>query len=255
MLLPRIIPCLLLKGRGLVKGVRFKNHVYVGDPINTVEIFNTKEVDELLFLDITATHEKRIPSLELIQQLADECLMPFSVGGGIRSIQHIRDILSQGAEKVCINTAAVENPGLIQEASKYFGSQSIIVSIDFKQNRRNQYELYIRCGKKRVRQLEMLSFIQQMEELGVGEILLNSIDRDGTMSGYDLELIQTVSDQVKVPLIALGGAWTDQELKDGIEVGGASAVAAGSKFVFHGERRAVLINYPDHNALIEIRGN
>ncbi|MBF0239911.1 MAG: imidazole glycerol phosphate synthase subunit HisF [SAR324 cluster bacterium] len=254
MLLPRVIPCLLLKKNGLVKGIQFKNHTYIGDPINAVEIFNTKEVDELFFLDITATQENRIPSLELIGQLADECLMPFSVGGGIQTIEHIKDILNHGAEKVCINTVAMKNPEFIHQASRYFGSQSIVVSVDYKKNWRGNNQLYLASGTRKNGNISLLDCVKNLEQSGVGEILLNSIDRDGTMNGYDLETLTQVCGHVTVPVIAMGGAWSNQHLKDGITAG-ASAVAAGSKFVFHGARRAVLINYPDEMELIEIRGS
>lgn len=243
MILPRIIPCLLLRGRGLVKGVKFKDHTYVGDPINAIKIFNEKEVDELIFLDITATAGQRIPPLDLVQTIADQCLMPFAVGGGITSVQHVRDILSKGAEKVCLNTAAVEHPELITAASETFGAQAVVVSIDFKKNWRGKYETYIRCGSKPVGR-DPVDLAAEMEALGAGEILLNGIDRDGTGSGYEIEIIRQVSEAVHIPVIACGGAGGKEDLAAGLRDGHASAVAAGSLFVFHGRRRAVLINFP-----------
>lgn len=253
MLLPRIIPCLLLKGKGLVKGVQFTNHRYIGDPINAVQLFNTMEVDELLFLDIAATQEKRIPDLELIQKIADQCLMPFGVGGGIQNVTQIRDILSSGAEKVCLNTSALENPDVIKEASEIFGRQSIVVSIDIKKNNAETYDVYTHCGTK-IFSHDLKNVIQLVEEKGAGEILLNSIDRDGTMQGYDLDIIRKIEENSTIPIIACGGAGSISDLRDGIMEGHASAVAAGSMFVFHGPRRAVLISYPSHKELQEIRG-
>lgn len=243
MILPRIIPCLLLKGKGLVKGVNFKDHTYVGDPINAIRIFNEKEVDELIFLDITATAEKRIPPLDLIQTIADQCLMPFAVGGGITTVQQARDILSRGAEKVCINTSVIDRPEVITQISGIFGTQAVVVSIDFKRNWRGRYETYIRCGSKSASR-HPIDLAQEMEAIGAGEIMLNAIDRDGTQSGYDIDLIKQVSEAVSVPVIACGGAGSKEDLAAGLKSGQASAVAAGSLFVFHGRRRAVLINFP-----------
>lgn len=243
MILPRIIPCLLLKGKGLVKGVKFKDHTYVGDPINAIKIFNEKEVDELIFLDITATRENRIPPLSLIQTIADWCLMPFAVGGGITTIQHIRDILSHGAEKVCLNTSTIEKPTLITEASDTFGAQSIVVSIDFKRNWRKRYDTCVRCGTRSVGR-HPVELAVELEKLGAGEILMNSIERDGTQSGYDIDMIRQISDAVSIPVITCGGGGTDDDFVVALKEGHASAVAAGSRFVFHGRRRAVLINFP-----------
>jgi cyclase len=253
LLRPRVIPCLLLRGEGLEKGVRFKNYKYVGDPINAVRIFSEKEVDELLFLDIFATRENRIPLPDFIQRIADESFMPFGVGGGIRTVQDIRRLLSAGAEKVSINTAAVENPPLIKEASEVFGSQSIVVSIDAKQGWSGSYRVYTRAGTNRTK-LDPVSWALQVEDLGAGEILLNSIDRDGTMKGYDLDLIKSVTDAVNIPVIACGGAGKAQDLGDAIRIGGAAAAAAGSLFVFHGPKRAVLINFPSSEELESFLG-
>jgi cyclase len=253
MLLPRVIPVLLLSGKGLVKGIQFGRHSYIGDPINTVQIFNAKEVDELIFLDITATREGRIPSLEMIQRIADQCLMPFSVGGGIKTIKDFRDILSAGAEKVCINTAAMEDPAIIRQAADNFGRQSIIVSIDVQPDKNGVYSVYSRCGTKKTG-ADVVAAAMQIEKQGAGEIMLNSIDRDGTMTGYDLPLLQQVCKCVSIPVIACGGAGSLKHMQEGINTGGASAAAAGSFFVFHGNRRAVLISYPSKLELIEIRG-
>jgi len=253
MLNKRVIPCLLLKGDGLVKTIHFKNPVYVGDPINAIRIFNEKEVDELIFLDITATKEGKKPNMNLISRFVDECFMPLSVGGGIRNLNDVREILKIGVEKVSINTYAMENTYFIKEISNNFGSQSIIVSIDVKKQRDGTYEVFTNCGTK-ASGLNPVSWAQKMEEMGAGEIFLNSIDMDGTMKGYDIELIKSVSEAVNIPVIVCGGAGKLQDFKDAIEIGQASAVAAGSFFIFHGERRAVLINYPSKEELKNIVG-
>ena len=253
MIRPRIIPCLLLRGTGLVKGVRFKNHRYVGDPINAVKIFNDKEVDELVFLDITATREGRRISAELAQQIADECYMPFAVGGGITSVAEIRQLLSAGAEKVVINSGLLERPSLIREASGVFGNQSIVVAIDVKKRWTGSYEVYSHAGSRR-RKLGPTEWAKQAEELGAGELFLTSIDRDGTWEGYDLDLVRSVASAVSIPVIACGGAGCLQHLIDAAHLGNASAASAGSFFVFHGRRRAVLISFPTKQELDEAFG-
>jgi len=240
--MPRIIPCLLLKGDGLVKGVKFKNYTYIGDPLNAVKIFNDKKVDELFFMDITASAEGRIPRLDLIRDIADECYMPFGVGGGICSIQQIKEIIEAGAEKVSINSAAIENPKLIKEAAAIFGNQSIVVSIDVKKNWRGKYVVMSHSGTKKSK-LELINWVKQVEDLGAGEIIINSIANDGMMEGYDLELIRAVSKAVSLPVIAAGGAANMNHFAEAVSAG-ASAVSAGSMFVFTGRHRAVLINYP-----------
>lgn len=243
MLRPRIIPTLLLRNQGLVKGIKFKDYRYVGDPMNAVKIFNDKEVDELLFLDITATMEKRGIDLELVQKIADECYMPFSVGGGIRTIEEMRDILSAGAEKISINTSAVNEPSLISKAADVFGSQSVILSVDFKKTWLGKYKVFTHSGTVKT-SLDPLEWAKKAASLGSGEIYLNSIDRDGTMEGYDLDFIKAVSRAVKIPVIAAGGAGNLEDFSKAIHQAGAAAVSAGSLFVFHGKRRAVLISYP-----------
>lgn len=249
MLATRVIPCLLLKDRGLVKTVKFKDPTYVGDPINAVKIFNEKEVDELVFLDITATIEQRPPRLKVISEIASECFMPLCYGGGVRNVEDIREIFKLGVEKVSINSCAVENPFFIREAADIFGSQSIIVSIDFKRSFLGKYEVYIHGGRKATR-LDPVEFAVRMQEMGSGELFLNSIDRDGTMLGYDLDLIKRVTGAVNIPVIASGGAGKMRDFSNAVSAG-ASAVAAGSMFVFHGKHRAVLINYPSYDELRE----
>jgi cyclase len=253
MLLPRIIPLLLLSGKGLVKGIQFKNHKYVGDPINAVQIFNTKQVDELIFLDITATKENRIPPIDLIQKIADQCLMPFGVGGGIKSLEDARSILNSGAEKVVLNTYALKNPELINDISNTFGNQSVVVSLDIKKNIFGKYITTTNCGTKSFN-LNISEALTLIESAGAGEVLINNIDRDGTCQGYDCEILREVSESISIPVIASGGAWDLKHLQDGLIQGKASAVAAGSMFVLHGKRKAVLISYPDKDELVQIRG-
>ena len=251
MLRPRVIPCLLLKNNGLVKTVKFKDPTYVGDPINAVKIFNDKEVDELLFLDITATREERKPNFKLLTDIASECFMPFAYGGGIRDLGDMRELFHLGVEKVVVNSHALESPSFIRQAVDLFGSQSIVISIDVKKNLFGKYELFIhRTGKTAKR--DPFLFLQEMQEAGAGEIFLNSVDRDGTMQGYDLDLIKRVTGASSIPVIASGGAGTVYDIVNAVKGGGASAAAAGSMFVFHGVHKAVLITYPSQDELRSI---
>jgi len=242
MLRTRVIPCLLLKGRGLVKTVKFKNPKYLGDPINVVKIFNDKEVDELVFLDITATVENKRPPFSLLENIASECFMPLGYGGGIRTLDDVKTILGLGIEKIAINTYAVENPSFVTEAADFAGSQSVVVSIDVKKNSLGKYEVFTHGGRKATG-LDPVKFAVEMEKIGAGELFLNSIDRDGTMQGYDLDLIKRVTGAVNIPVVACGGAGKVQDLADAVKKGGASAAAAGSIFVFQGPHWAVLISY------------
>jgi len=242
MMLPRVMPSLLLRNKGLVKGIGFKDYRYVGDPLNAVRIFNEKEVDELFFLDITASSEGRSIDLEYVQNIADECYMPFGVGGGIKNLDEFRELVKAGAEKIAINTSAVENPQLIKKGAEVFGSQCVVVSIDTKKTWSGSYRVYIRSGAEKT-SLEPVAWAQEVEQHGAGEILINSIDQDGSMQGYDLEIIKKVSASVTIPVIACGGAGKNVHFAEAVQAG-ASAVAAGSLFVFHGRRRAVLINAP-----------
>jgi len=251
MLNTRVIPVLLLRNRGLVKTVEFKEGKYIGDPINAVKIFNEKEVDELIFLDITASKEQREPNFEVIRDIATECFMPFGYGGGIKTIQHIKKLFSSGAEKAIINSSAIENPSFIKEASDFFGSQSIVVSIDVKKDFSGKYKVYD-SSKDKLTDLDPVEFSIKMESLGCGEIFLNSVERDGTMEGYDMDLIKKVSNAVNIPVIACGGAGKLDDFRDAVKQGSASAVAAGSLFVFYGKHKAVLINYPSQEELEKI---
>lgn len=248
MLKTRVIPCLLLKNQGLVKTVKFRDPKYVGDPINAVKIFNEKEVDELVFLDITATTENRKPNFRLIADIASEAFMPFGYGGGVRDINDAKELFNLGVEKVIINSHAVDRPLFIKEASNLFGSQSIVVSIDVKKNILGKYEVHMHGGKKNTK-LYPVTFAQEMEGMGAGELLINSIDRDGTQSGYDIELIKKITAAVAIPVIVSGGAGKIEDFAKAVKEGGASAVAAGSMFVFHGKHRAVLITYPSMEEL------
>ncbi len=251
MLKTRVIPCLLLKNQGLVKTVKFKDPKYLGDPINIVKIFNDKEVDELMFLDITATVEKRKPPFKLLSKIASECFMPLGYGGGIRSLEDIQEILGLGAEKVALNSYAVEEPSFVEKASALYGSQSIVISIDVKKTLLGKYEIWTHGGTKRVK-IDPVDFAVEMEKRGAGELIVNSIDRDGTMAGYDIGLVKRVAESVKIPVIACGGAGNVKDLGRAVREGGASAVAAGALFVFHGPHRAVLINVPSPDELKQI---
>lgn len=226
-----------------MKTVRFTNPKYVGDPINAARIFNEKEVDEIIVLDIGASKENTRPNIETITEIASECFMPMCYGGGLHSIEEIEMILSAGVEKVVINTHAVENPSFIYQASQMLGSQSIVVAIDCKKNVGGDYTVCTHGGTKSTT-LNPVTLAVHMEKMGCGEILLNSIDMDGTMQGYDIELIRSVAKVVTIPVIACGGAGCLTHFAEAVANGGASAVAAGSLFVFHGKYRAVLINYP-----------
>jgi cyclase len=243
----RVIPVLLLQGNGLVKTRKFKNPQYVGDAINAVKIFNEKEVDELAFIDITPMNERSQPNFSLLKDITSECFSPLSYGGKITTIDEIRQILNIGVEKVIINTAAVEDPEFLKKACNFFGSSSIVGSIDVKKDLFGRQKAYIKNGKKNTGQ-SPLDIAKQFEKCGVGEILLNSIDRDGMQNGYDLELIQSIAASVSVPLIACGGANSVTDFVSAFK-NGASAVAAGSKFVFNGKHNAVLITYisPEEN--------
>jgi cyclase len=249
----RVIPCLLLKNLGLVKTVRFKHPTYVGDPINAVRIFNDKEVDELVFLDITATLERRPPPFELIAKIASECFMPFCYGGGIRSLEHVTQLFTLGVEKIALNSSAAEKPQFVNEVASAAGSQSVVVSIDVKRNLFGRYRVYTRSGTTRTEH-DPVDHARRMQDSGAGEILLNSIDRDGTMTGYDVELIRRVSGAVTIPIVAAGGARGVSDFAEAIQAG-ASAAAAGSVFVFTGKHRAVLISYPSFDELISLNEN
>lgn len=240
---PRVIPVLLLRNLGLVKSVQFKDHRYIGDPINAVKIFNDLKADELVFLDILASKEKRKIMLDFVRNVGDEANMPFAVGGGITTVKDIKEIINAGAEKVIINTAAVERPDFIREACEEFGSSTIVVSIDVKKKFLGKTQVYTLSGEKSTGR-DPVEFAQLMEEKGAGEIIITSIEKEGKMSGYDLELTKRVAENVTIPVIASGGAGNTTHFQEAVKYAHASAVAAGSMFVYHGPRNAVLINYP-----------
>lgn len=244
----RVIPALLIEKGGLVKSIKFKDRKYIGDPINAVKIFNEKEVDEIVILDISATAEKRGPDLEQIRELASEAFMPMGYGGGVTKLQEIRDLITAGIEKVIINTAAYKNPLLISEGAKFIGSQSIVVSVDVKKYIWGKHKVYVENGSKNTG-LDPVSFAKQMEDAGAGELLVNAIDKDGTFEGYDIDLISLISSAVHIPVVALGGAGSLEDFSAGVKAG-ASAVAAGSFFVYKRPHRAVLISYPNQQDLI-----
>ena len=255
MLSPRIIPCLLVKGAGLVKTVRFTEPKYVGDPINAVRIFNEKEVDELMVVDIEATAHKREPNYAMIRSLAGECRMPLCYGGGVTSADQIQRIISLGVEKVAICAAAVETPDLISEGARRAGSQSIVVVLDVKKaGVMHRYELFTHNGTRRTG-LRPVELARKAEELGAGEIVVNNIDLDGVMKGYDVELVREIRRAVSLPLTVVGGAGSYDDISALIREFRVIGAAAGSLFVFKGKYRAVLISYPNQaekDALLEL---
>lgn len=245
MLRARVIPCLLLRGNGLVKTRRFKDPVYVGDPVNAVRIFSDKEVDELVVLDIDASRENREPNYDLIEEIASECFMPVAYGGGVRTLAQVRRLIRSGVEKIVINSAAFESKKIITEAAQVFGSQAIVSAIDVRKSLLGSYKVMSKSATVDTK-VSLDIHVRQVVSAGAGEVLITSVDRDGTMLGYDLDLIRRVSDLVSVPVIACGGAGTPEHLRRAVQEANASAVCAGSMFVFHGKHRAVLINYPNN---------
>jgi cyclase len=239
----RIIPCLLLKNQGLVKTIKFGKDTYIGDPINAIRIFNDKEVDELVFLDISATKEKRSPNMPYIQQLASECFMPFAYGGGVTCIDHIKKLNAIGVEKVIINTAAFSDIEFVINAVKEFGSSTIVISLDVKKDFFGKYHIYTHGGSKKYSK-PLNEVFEMINHWQVGEVIINAMDRDGTMLGYDETLIKLATDTLDMPVVALGGAGKIEDFRSVIENTSVLAVAAGSMFVFYGPHKAVLINYP-----------
>jgi imidazole glycerol-phosphate synthase subunit HisF len=244
MLRPRIIPCLLVHNKGLVKTTKFKDPKYVGDPINAVKIFNEKEVDELIVLDIDATVQNNEPNFEMIKNLAVECRMPFCYGGGVKTVAHARKIISLGAEKVAISASAIENPNLVSDIAKAVGRQSVVVILDIKKKILGGYEVYTHNAKKGTGK-SPIELAKQFEALGAGEIVLNSIDNDGVMKGYDVTIIDKIRDATSLPITILGGVGSLHDIENAISRYGIIGVAAGSLFVFKGVYKAVLINYPN----------
>lgn len=245
----RVIPVLLLHQGGLVKTKKFKNPTYVGDPINAVKIFNEKEIDEIVILDIDATREKRGPDMKLIREIAGEAFIPLAYGGGISSIEQVKELFYIGVEKVVFNFQAYTRPSLLTEASKLVGSQSVVASIDIKKNLFGKYKVVLKNGTETIEQ-DYLSYARSLENAGAGEIFLNIVDRDGLYSGYDVEVVEKLASALSVPLIICGGAGSLGDFRKAIQ-SGASAVAAGSFFVFQRPHNAVLISYPSRKELLE----
>jgi cyclase len=245
-----VIPCLLVHEKSLVKTVQFNKFQYVGDPLNTCRIFNELEVDELAILDILAGKERREPNYKLLKEIASECFMPLSYGGGIKTLQQAKRIFDIGFEKVIVNTAACEDPRLITEIADVYGNQSVIASIDIKHSILKKYEVYTNGGRLNTKK-NPVEWARTVEEYGAGEILLTNINREGTWEGFDLEVISRIADEVKIPLIANGGAGKISDIIDAVEVGHASAVALGSMVVFQKKGYGVLVNFPSSKELDE----
>jgi cyclase len=255
MLRPRIIPSLLLHDKGLVKTVNFKSPKYVGDPINAVRIFNEKEVDELAFFDIDATVLNNEPDYDLIEKLANQSRMPLCYGGGVKTVEQAQKIFSLGVEKIALSSAAIVTPKLVTQIADRVGSQSVIVVLDIKKKILGGYEIYTHNGKKPTG-INPIKFAKELEQLGAGEIIINSIDQDGVMKGYDLNLIDKIAETISIPLTVLGGAGSMSDIEKVIEKHGVIGVAAGSLFVFKGPYKAVLINYPtqiEKNKIFKIK--
>ena len=241
---PRVIPVLLLKERILVKTTAFSAPQYIGDPINAVRIFNDSKADELVFLDISATAQNRLISLDFVREVGEEANMPFAVGGGIRTLDHIREVIAAGAEKVIIGTAAADNPDFVRQASEAFGASTIVVCMDVNKNWLGRQQVWVRNASKATG-IPPIDFAKKMEEMGAGELIIQSVSRDGTMKGYDIELTKAVADAISIPVVALGGAGSLTHLAQGYREGHANGLAAGSMFVYQGTRKGVLINYPE----------
>lgn len=243
----RVIPVLLLRGKGLVKTINFTNPTYIGDPINAVRIFNEKEVDELVICDIEVGKTQNPPNFDYIKSIVSESFMPVGYGGGIRNLDHIKQLIDLGVEKIVLNTMSTDN-NLIRQAANIFGSQSVVVSIDCKKNFFGNYKVYTKGGATQ-QTISPSELAIQAVNAGAGEIFIQSIDREGTMKGYDIQLTQMIASAVRVPVVALGGAGSLQDISEVIEKGGASSAAAGSIFVYKGKHKAVLINYPGYEVI------
>ena len=247
---PRIIPCLSIDDGEMVKTIHFQKPRYLGDVVNAVKIFNNKGVDELSILDISATRRGKEPNFDLLKDIATEAFMPLSYGGGVREIEQIKKLFYIGYEKIIMNTAFVKNPQLVQEAVLFSGTQSVVVSIDAKADLFGRYTCYMGDGQEKL-QMDPVQLAKQAQELGAGEILLNSINRDGAMNGYDLKLVKNVADSVDIPVIACGGAGKMEDIKAVLQEGHADAAAAGSFFVYYGRNKAILITAPSEQELVQ----
>ena len=245
MLKPRVTPCLLVQDGGLVKTTKFKSPKYVGDPINAVKIFNEKEADELIVLDIDASVDSVAPDYKMIENLAKECRMPLCYGGGIKNLEHAEKIVALGVEKVALSSVIFDNPNLISDISEKIGRQSVVVVLDIKKRMfSNNYDVWVLNGKKNTEK-NVIDVIQEIQSLGVGEIILNFIDFDGTMKGYPIDAIKHLKSYITTPLSIMGGAKSLKDMGNAVSKCGLIGVVAGSLFVFKGKYRAVLINYPE----------
>lgn len=251
MLMPRIIPCLLIHKDGLVKSVNFKDYKYIGDPINTVKIFNEKEVDELIVLDIDATRNNTRPNFNLISKIASECRMPLCYGGGVKSVNDAKEIIRLGVEKVSISSAAIKNPQLVSQIANEIGSQSISIVIDYKKNIFGNYEIWINNGHVNTKK-SLLKNLLDFSSLGAGELIFNSISNDGTLRGYDISLAKNIRSIINTPITFLGGASSYEDMSSMINEVGVVGLAAGSLFVYKGKYKAVLINYPKFDEKVKI---
>lgn len=248
MLRTRVIPTLLLRNESLVKTVKYGKFTYIGDPCNTVRIFNELEVDELMFLDITATKDQREPNYKLLQDIATECFMPLSYGGAVRSVEQARKILNIGYEKVCINTVAFDSLDIVKAISEEFGAQAVIGSIDYRARFWGKVEV-VKGSNQKFTGKDVIGWAKALEDAGVGEILLTSVEREGSWSGYDIEMIEQVTAAVDIPLIANGGCGAVNDIRAAVHKGGASAVALGSMVVFQKKGMGVLVSFPDNKML------
>jgi cyclase len=242
---PRFIPILLLQEDGLVKTEQFKKPKYIGDPINAVKIFNEKQVDELVFIDIDASKNGDSPNYEFIQNIATECFMPLAYGGGIKTLEQAKKIIKIGVEKLVLNSVLFDDMELVKQISNLFGKQAVAASVDVKKNIWGKYCVY-RHDTGKTENVDILEWCAMLEDAGVGEIILTSVDREGTQKGFDLELYKHIQGQVSVPIVAHGGASSMEDCSEVLNVESVHAIAAGSFFVFHGEHRAVLITYPKY---------
>lgn len=243
MLRPRIIPCLLVQDKGLVKTVNFKNPKYIGDPINAVRIFNEKEVDELIVLDIDATADNREPDYKMIENLASECRMPLCYGGGVKTVEQAQKIFRLGVEKIALSSAAIHDIELVKKIGEIVGTQSVVIVVDVKKSFFGSYDIYTHNGHKKAKK-NLIDFAKELEEIGIGEIIINSIDNDGMMKGYDLTLIEKIRNAVSIPMTVIGGAGSLKDIGQLFNKFGIIGAAAGSFFVFKGIYKAVLISYP-----------
>ncbi len=248
MLLTRVIPCLLLEEDSLVKTINFKKPSYIGDPVNTARIFNELEVDELAVLDIIATNKKHTPNFKILSELANECFMPLAYGGGIRNFEDAKKILQIGIEKVIVNSYSYKNPQFISQLANHFGNQAIVASIDVGKNIFGKYQVFSNSGKKK-QKVDVVAWAQELEKLGAGEILLTAIHQEGTWKGFDLNLVEKVTNAVDVPVIANGGAASISDIENVVKKAQASAVALGSMVVYQNKGMGVLVNFPDSKKL------